>query len=303
VLLRYLSQTNLSLVTLAKKLQHDVSALAATANHPQTPAYYDQLNGDFTILGRPIEGVASPGEGTEIIAAESGLDSPTLTPTQRSLSLKVAVAGSQRKLLQALIAGLHQVVLADPRHADIFLDSDSGSLTNSNGQLLFRFGTSKSAALYRAVLEKWLLSEDVTRSGGHMVGTTVSPLRTSYRDGDRIDIDVQANVPGFAVAFDVAADGSIALLEPNSDNLTTLPDRTDSTGHYKLSLQLAPPFGTDHTFVAVAPELPAELIATLRHLNGRAPNPSEFNALRNEMLHILPSLTVVEFHTEAANFR
>jgi hypothetical protein len=45
-----LKEPGLSLVTLAKQIQPAVKELAATVNHVQTPAYYDQIIGDFFLV-------------------------------------------------------------------------------------------------------------------------------------------------------------------------------------------------------------------------------------------------------------
>lgn len=48
-----LLEPGLSLVQVAKRTQADVKRMAATVNHEQTPAYYDQIVGDFVLNDQP----------------------------------------------------------------------------------------------------------------------------------------------------------------------------------------------------------------------------------------------------------
>ncbi|HYM71542.1 MAG TPA: caspase family protein, partial [Stellaceae bacterium] len=55
---RELAQPNLTLVQLAKRTQAEVRGLASSVRHDQTPAYYDEIVGDFVLNtreGGPIE--------------------------------------------------------------------------------------------------------------------------------------------------------------------------------------------------------------------------------------------------------
>jgi hypothetical protein len=45
---RVLTAPGMSVREMAKTTQSEVSKLAATVNHPQMPAYYDQILGQFT---------------------------------------------------------------------------------------------------------------------------------------------------------------------------------------------------------------------------------------------------------------
>src|SRR5262249_5737192 len=50
---RQLAAPGLTLVQLAKRTQGEVKQMAATARHEQTPAYYDEIVGDFVLNTKP----------------------------------------------------------------------------------------------------------------------------------------------------------------------------------------------------------------------------------------------------------
>ena len=71
-LLPLMQKPGLSLTDLAKHVRREVSALAATVSHPQTPAYYDGILGDYCLAGcgdAPSTSEAKPTDKTPQQAA------------------------------------------------------------------------------------------------------------------------------------------------------------------------------------------------------------------------------------------
>ena len=299
VLLRYLARTDLSLVAIAKGLQRDVSALASQADHPQTPAYYDQLNGDFTILGQSL-GVDATHAPPSFEAAASPLPVPLYSPSSRvdPSTLLVAATGSQASHLRDIIGPISGIRFTDVAHADLAIDADNGALTNAQGQTLFMFGRSQSSVLYVGVLAKWLLAKSVSSRSNRSVDAALMPVRSRYNEGDDVVIAISANDPGYVVAFDMAADGSISLLEPDPARPSSRLARTDPSGRFQVPIKVSPPVGMDHMFVAVTPREPSDLATLLRRLHGRAPSRSELNELQSMFTEYSHYLSMVEFYTD-----
>lgn len=64
-----IARPDLTLPELARLLRGEVEARAATVNHKQRPAYYDELTGDFTLAAAPAARGAAPLDGAEAPAA------------------------------------------------------------------------------------------------------------------------------------------------------------------------------------------------------------------------------------------
>lgn len=71
-LLPLMARADLTLPELARLLRGEVEARAATVNHKQRPAYYDELTGDFTLASAPPARGAAPLDGAEAPPAPPG---------------------------------------------------------------------------------------------------------------------------------------------------------------------------------------------------------------------------------------
>ena len=75
-----LLEPGLSLVQIAKRTQADVKRMAATVNHVQTPAYYDQIVGDV-VLNDPPDKAASAAKSAAVqVALPSAVEKLPLQP-------------------------------------------------------------------------------------------------------------------------------------------------------------------------------------------------------------------------------
>ena len=77
---RRVMEPGLSLVQIAKRTQADVKRMAATVNHVQTPAYYDQIVGDV-VLNDPPDKAASAAKSAAVqVALPSAVEKLPLQP-------------------------------------------------------------------------------------------------------------------------------------------------------------------------------------------------------------------------------
>jgi hypothetical protein len=97
-----LTRPGLSLVSLAKHVQPRVKDLAATIGHVQTPAYYDQITGDFFLV---------PGRGVAVEQGTAGPRDPcsgveTHWRTAESIATKAAFQAHRNQFPNCVFAGL-----------------------------------------------------------------------------------------------------------------------------------------------------------------------------------------------------
>jgi len=314
VLLHYLPQTNLSLVEIAKDLQRDVSSLAAQANHVQTPAYYDQLNGDFTITGQPLNTQSVHGGNYQPSASLPGPLSPAppyVTPTEGPSPataeppsttysgglLALRITGTREAALESLVRRISGTRLSRSS-SDLTLDTDTGELRDPAGVVVFRFGHSTDPALYSAVFAKWSLANAVTQLASHTTTSlTLLPGNHNFRSGESVGIDLSSPVAGYVVGFDVGSDGSFAVLAPDPSRSTDDQAHTNLAGRYHASIDITPPYGTDHLIFVVAPEYPGQLVAEIRAVHGRAPSAEQLSALLRILAANSGSIAITAFHS------
>jgi hypothetical protein len=258
------------------------------------------LNGDLTLLG------GAAGSDPVPAAQPAAFSPPPAAPSEGrpvSAPLQFAITGAQAARLLGAIGPLDGVRITDALHADIVLNTDSGILGNAQNQTLFNFGHSQTPSLYVGVLTKWLLAKSVSSRANLSVDAAVKPVRARYAEGDKADVAISANQPGYVVAFDMGADGSISLLEPDPTKPAGRLSKTDAAGRSQIAIELSPPAGTDHIFVAVTPEEPFDLMAALRRLNGRAPGKQDMALLRSLFEKYSRQISMVEFYTDGRGVR
>jgi uncharacterized caspase-like protein len=84
-LLKRLDEPGQPIQDIARLVRRDVEKLAASVNHKQRPAYYDELTDDFVLAGAPTRGAAALDDPAPTVAdpAESPLDKAPPAPTWR----------------------------------------------------------------------------------------------------------------------------------------------------------------------------------------------------------------------------
>lgn len=84
-LLKRLDEPGQPIQDIARLVRRDVEELAASVNHKQRPAYYDELTDDFVLAGAPTRGAAPLDDPAEEVAeaADGPLDKVPPAPTWR----------------------------------------------------------------------------------------------------------------------------------------------------------------------------------------------------------------------------
>jgi uncharacterized caspase-like protein len=93
-LLRRLDEPGQPIQDIARLVRRDVEELAASVNHKQRPAYYDELTDDFILTDAPSRGAAPLDDPAEATSAAQPSDSPLddMQPTARTWRVKLGVS-------------------------------------------------------------------------------------------------------------------------------------------------------------------------------------------------------------------
>ena len=91
---RELKEPGLNLVQIAKRTQVDVRDMANTVSHEQTPAYYDQIVGDFVLNSAPVDPNRKidvvDQKTTQVAALPPVTSAPRIAPTPQEANAPIA---------------------------------------------------------------------------------------------------------------------------------------------------------------------------------------------------------------------
>jgi hypothetical protein len=111
-LLPILKTPGLSMAEIASRVRREVVRLASTAQppHVQTPAYYDELVGQFLLKAGPAEAKAADGRDDELAGLKAKLDKLQEALTAKQAAPKDSSASEQVTKLMEQISGLEAQV-------------------------------------------------------------------------------------------------------------------------------------------------------------------------------------------------
>lgn len=261
------------------------------------------LEGAATEAGKKVYNAASEWIEKKWAASADWPDRLNLTSHITPLKLRIINVGAQPAEHLTARLGTDAVTLVqDATAADLTWDVQAGEVLNSRHDLVAytvdrvrgampatraftRVGPAVEGAMpvshvapadggaqlakLRGIVDKWrlipVLEEHAIRS---LLSLTLQPGDRYHRMGETVTLTVSGIRHRHFALLDVASDGSVIVLYPQTDKERTALEPGRSLA---LTLRVEPPFGSDH-FVAVAGDQPLD--AMIADLNGRAGRPA-----------------------------